>query len=470
MSGGTGAASFDNLWAISPLDGRYGGQLSGLGRFVSEGALIRYRAQVEVQWVLHLAVLPETQKYLELSPACAAVLRELATSKADDWQRLVKEIERTTNHDVKAVEYYLQERLKAAGATNKTLAFIHFACTSEDINNLAYALMLRDLREHRILPLLQEILQDLAAKAAEYAALPMLARTHGQTATPTTLGKELAVFGHRLQRQMIFLNALQIDGKINGAVGNYNAHVAAFPELDWPRVARSFVEERLGLSFNPLTTQIENHDSLVEFAGVLAHINTLLIGLSRDIWSYVSIGYFKQRVKAGEVGSSTMPHKVNPIDFENAEGNFGIANAIARHFADKLPISRWQRDLSDSTVLRAIGELVGHSELGWRSLLRGLGKIIAAPAAIERDLGEAWEVLAEPVQTVMRRHGVVDAYERLKAATRGKAVTRETLLAVIADCQELPAEVKKQLSAMTPTGYTGLAEKLARDFATSVTQ
>ncbi|MEN9835656.1 MAG: hypothetical protein RL011_1849 [Pseudomonadota bacterium] len=470
MSGGAGAASFDNLWAISPLDGRYGGQLSGLGRFVSEGALIRYRAQVEVQWVLHLAALPETKRYLDLSPACAQVLTELAASRSDDWQRQVKDIERTTNHDVKAVEYYLQERLRAAGATGKTLAFIHFACTSEDINNLAYALMLRDLREHRILPLLQDILSDLAAKSSEYAGLAMLARTHGQTATPTTLGKEMAVFGHRLQRQMIFLNALQIDGKINGAVGNYNAHVAAFPELDWPRVARSFVEERLGLSFNPLTTQIENHDSLVEFAGVIAHINTLLIGFSRDIWSYVSLGYFKQRVKAGEVGSSTMPHKVNPIDFENAEGNFGIANAIARHFADKLPISRWQRDLSDSTVLRAIGELVGHSELGWRSLLRGLGKIIAEPSLIHRDLHEAWEVLAEPVQTVMRRHGVVDAYERLKAATRGKAVTRETLLSVIADCQELPADVKKHLSAMTPTSYTGLAERLAREFATSVTQ
>jgi adenylosuccinate lyase len=457
------------LWAITPLDGRYGPQLAGLGHIVSEGALIGYRVQVEAEWLLHLSTIEQTKGYIELSPACRQLLTTLARREGTDWQQQVKDIERTTNHDVKAVEYFLQKRLRAAGAPDRTLAFIHFACTSEDINNLAYGLMLKELRHTRLLPLLEQVLADLASKAVQYGDVPMLARTHGQTATPTTLGKEIAVFGHRLQRQLILLNALPIDGKINGAVGNYNAHVAAFAGVDWPEVARSFVEDRLGLNFNPLTTQIENHDSVVEFASVIAHINTLLIGLSRDIWSYISIGYFRQRLKAGEVGSSTMPHKVNPIDFENAEGNLGLASAIARHFAEKLPISRWQRDLSDSTVLRAIGEMAGHSELAWRSLLRGLGKITADPETIARDLNDAWEVLAEPVQTVMRRHGVVDAYERLKAATRGKAVTRETLLAVIAECSELPADVKKQLSALTPSGYTGLASKLARDFAASVT-
>ena len=457
------------LWAITPLDGRYGPQLAGLGHIVSEGALIGYRVQVEAEWLLHLSTIEQIKGHIELPPACLQLLAALARREGTDWQPQVKAIERTTNHDVKAVEYFLQQRLRAAGASDRTLAFIHFACTSEDINNLAYGLMLKELRQTRLLPLLEQVLGDLASKSVQYGDVAMLARTHGQTATPTTLGKEIAVFGHRLQRQVILLNALPIDGKINGAVGNYNAHVAAFAGVDWPEVARSFVEERLGLNFNPLTTQIENHDSVVEFASVIAHINTLLIGLSRDIWSYISIGYFRQRLKAGEVGSSTMPHKVNPIDFENAEGNLGLASAIARHFAEKLPISRWQRDLSDSTVLRAIGEMAGHSELAWRSLLRGLGKITADPETIARDLNEAWEVLAEPVQTVMRRHGVVDAYERLKAATRGKAVTRETLLAVIAGCNELPTDVKKQLSALTPSGYTGLASKLARDFAASVT-
>ena len=462
------SAQADDLWAISPLDGRYKAQLKGLGGLVSEGALIGYRVKVEALWLLHLAEEPQFRPYFSLSASAKEVLLKLASRGGGDWHGQVKDIERTTNHDVKAVEYFLQKQLRAAGASDSSLAFIHFACTSEDINNLSYALMLQDLRHNRILPLLKELLADLAAKAERYADLAMLARTHGQTATPTTLGKELAVMGHRLRRQIRRLETLAIEGKINGAVGNYNAHLAAFPGLDWPRLGRQFVERTLGLSFNPLTTQIENHDSLVEFTTVLAHLNTILIGLCRDVWGYISLGYFRQKLKDGEVGSSTMPHKVNPIDFENAEGNLGVANALAGHFADKLPISRWQRDLSDSTVLRAIGELVGHSELGWRSLLSGLSKISADPETIGRDLENAWEVLAEPLQTIMRRHGIVDAYERLKAATRGKPVTRETLAQVIAESGELPQEVKQQISLLTPSGYTGLAGKLAREFAMSV--
>jgi len=456
------------LWAISPLDGRYRKHLAGLGELTSEGALISYRAKVEAAWLLHLAEVPEIKPLIDLPATARQTLKLLTDGTAHDWQAQIKEIEKTTNHDVKAIEYYLQHRLRSVGVAPQTLAFIHFACTSEDINNLAYGLMLHDLRAQRLLPLLTQITLDLAVKAREYADLPMLARTHGQTATPTTLGKEMAVFGRRVQRLQAKLQQQILEGKMNGAVGNYNAHLVAFPGVDWPAVARSFVEDKLGLSFNPLTTQIENHDTVVEFAATLHHINTVLIGLSRDIWGYVSLGYFRQRVKAGEIGSSTMPHKVNPIDFENAEGNLGIANALAGHFSDKLPISRWQRDLSDSTVLRSLATLVGHTELSWRSLLRGLAKISVDQDRIASDLDGAWEVLAEPVQTVLRRYGVVDAYERLKEATRGKQVTREALHQLIDRASELPSTAKEALRALTPASYTGAAGTLARQFAASM--
>ncbi len=456
------------LWAITPLDGRYANKVDGLGELVSEGALIGYRMRVEAAWLLHLAATPGVMAGLTLTPAVRQVVEGLAKGDALKLAHEVKLIEKTTNHDVKAVEYFLQQRLKLAGAPPATLAYIHFACTSEDINNLAYGLMLADLRAKRLLPLMNRIVKDLAAKADRYADTPMLSRTHGQTASPTTLGKELAVFGHRLERQRRRFAAQTIEGKINGAVGNYNAHRAAFPDVPWPRVAKSFVEERLGLTFNPLTTQIENHDSYVEYMQHLRHFNTVALGLSRDVWGYISLGYFSLKVKAGEIGSSTMPHKVNPIDFENAEGNFGLANALAVHFGDKLPVSRWQRDLSDSTVLRATGVMVGHSELACVSLLAGLAKIEAVPARLAEDLDQAWEVLAEPVQTVMRRYGIVDAYERLKEATRGKAVSQTQLAAVIDEASELPAAAAQDLKNLTPRTYVGDAAALARAFAAEI--
>jgi adenylosuccinate lyase len=470
MRGDLGMESVDvlhwQLGAISPLDGRYQTQLGGLGDLVSESGLIGYRLYVEAQWLLHLASEPVLKPFLKMPDHVAQALKEITPPPLDPTAAArIKGIERTTNHDVKAVEYYLRDYLTQVSASPETLSFIHFACTSEDINNLSYALMLKDVRERRLLPVCDQLLRAVAAKVSAHAALPMLSRTHGQTASPTTLGKELAVFGRRLLRQRRALSALPIEGKINGAVGNYNAHVVAFPDVDWPEVARSFVKRRLGLAFNPLTTQIENHDSLVEFASTLSHFNTVLIGFARDIWAYISIGYFRQEALPGEVGSSTMPHKVNPIDFENAEGNLGVANALARHFADKLLISRWQRDLSDSTVLRTLGTLVGHSELAWRSFCRGLEKIAVDPVRLAADLDQAWEVLAEPVQTVMRRYGVVDAYERLKAATRGRpTVTREVLHALVDECTLMPSAAKAQLKALTPSQYVGLGERLARDF------
>ncbi len=454
----------DSLSAITPLDGRYRDRTSGLARYVSEGALVRYRLKVESEWLLHLAEVPQIAQALKLTDVARGALAKGLDAGDGLIERRVKELEATTNHDVKAVEYAMRERLTMLGVLPAAQAFIHFACTSEDINNLAYALMLRDLRDKSLVPHLDRVIEALATLADRHAALPMLSRTHGQPASPTTLGKELAVFGHRLLRQRQRLVAQPIEGKINGAVGNYNAHIAAYPELDWPKLAKSFVLTRLQLAFNPLTTQIENHDSLVETVGTIRHANTILIGLCRDVWSYVSLGYFTQRTVAGEIGSSTMPHKVNPIDFENAEGNFGLANALCSHFSDKLPISRWQRDLSDSTVLRALGEIAGHTELALASLIKGLGKIEAAPARLAVDLDQAWEVLAEPIQTLMRRHGILDAYERLKGATRGLSVSREALHALVRATAELPEEAKTRLLGMTPASYVGLAPQLARDF------
>jgi adenylosuccinate lyase len=454
------------LQAIGPLDGRYRAQLDGLERYVSEAALIHYRLRIEAAWLLELESEPAVARHLRLPPAAKALLGQWAERPPEEAAAAVKEVERTTNHDVKAVEYVLREGLEKAGAARGALAFVHFACTSEDINNLSYAMMLKELRSERLLPLMDRLLGDLADKARQHAALPMLSRTHGQTATPTTLGKELAVFGHRLRKLRAAFAALPLDGKINGAVGNFNAHVAAFPEVDWPRLAERFVEGRLGLTHNALTTQIENHDAMVAYVRAVEHFNTVSIGLCRDLWGYVSLGYFRQKTIAGEVGSSTMPHKVNPIDFENAEGNLGVANALAVHFAQKLPISRWQRDLSDSTVQRTLGTMVGHTELAWRSLLKGLGKLEVNPTRIAADLDEAWEVLAEAVQTVMRRYGVADAYERLKEATRGKAtVTRQDLLTLVESCAELPPDAKEALRQLTPQTYVGLAKDLALRFA-----
>lgn len=452
------------LWAVSPIDGRYSNKIGELKNYCSEAALILYRTRVECEWLVHLSDIPQLQPFLKLSGAQRKELLAWTSTRAASLPGAVKAIEAVTNHDVKAVEYYLQQEMKRLGYADSVLAFVHFACTSEDINNLSYALMCRDLREKLFLPTMDSIIRDLSKKAEAYGELGMLSRTHGQPASPTTLGREFAVFGHRLLRIRDRFAAQSIEGKMNGAVGNYNAHVSAFPEVDWDQVAKEFIEKKLVLAQNKMTTQIENHDSLVEYTTTISQFNTVLIGLCRDVWSYISIGYFKQTVKAGEVGSSTMPHKVNPIDFENAEGNLGIACAMASHFSDKLPISRWQRDLSDSTVLRTLGTYAGHCILAWNSLLNGLGKVTATESMIEADLQEAWEVLAEPFQTVMRKYGMVDAYDRLKAATRGKPVTREILHALIDSCAAVPKPEVVKLKLLRPETYLGIAVGLAKDF------
>ncbi len=454
------------LWAISSLDGRYGEHFGDLAPHVSEAALITYRVKVEAAWLLHLAEIPALATILKLKPEIKTLLTKYATE--DLTPALLKEVkkfEETTNHDVKAVEYFLRKKLTEAKADNMVLSFLHFACTSEDINNLAYALMLNEVRNGLLLRQMDYILQELAIKADEYAALPMIARTHGQTASPTTLGKELAVFGHRLRKQRNIFAAVKLEAKVNGAVGNYNAHMAAFPKIDWPKVTKDFIEKRFGLSQNVLTTQIENHDSMIEYLDALRRFNTILLGFCRDTWSYISLGYFKQFMNKDEVGSSTMPHKVNPIDFENAEGNLGVAIAISQHLSEKLPISRWQRDLSDSTVLRVLGSLFGHSLLSYSSCQKGLAKISANKPRIAADTEPAWEVLAEAIQTVMRRYGVADAYERLKDISRGREVTKEMFFEIIEKCDELPAAAKADLKKLTPTSYTGIAEKLARGYS-----
>ncbi|MGN6513790.1 MAG: adenylosuccinate lyase [Lysobacteraceae bacterium] len=449
------------LLALSPLDGRYAGKVDALRPIFSEYGLIKARVTVEVEWLLALANEPGIAELAPFAPAAAERLRALAEGLSTDDAARVKEIERTTNHDVKAVEYLIKERLKDDAELGPALEFVHFACTSEDINNLSYALMLRAGRDGVMLPALDALIATLRAMAHEHAALPMLSRTHGQTASPTTVGKELANVVARLERQRDVLAALPMPGKINGAVGNYNAHVAAYPDVDWTAFSRRFVES-LGLSWQPYTTQIEPHDGIAELCDAMKRIDTILVDLCRDIWGYISLGYFRQAVKAGEVGSSTMPHKVNPIDFENAEGNFGIANALFEHFAAKLPVSRWQRDLTDSTVLRALGTAFGHALIGFDSLARGLGKLSANPQRLADDLDAAWEVLAEAVQTVMRRHGLPNPYEQLKALTRGQGITGESMQAFIAGL-DLPRDAKQRLLAMTPATYTGLAERLARE-------
>ena len=448
------------LLALSPLDGRYAGKVAALRPIFSESGLIRARVHVEVEWLLALAAEPGIVELAPFSDAAAARLRALAENFAPADAARVKEIERTTNHDVKAVEYWIKERLRDDADLAGALEFVHFACTSEDINNLSYALLLRQAREEVLLPALDRLCGTLRTMAHAHAALPMLSRTHGQTASPTTVGKELANVLARLQRQRRQLAAVEMPGKINGAVGNYNAHLAAYPDIDWAAFAQRFVES-LGLDFNPYTTQIEPHDGIAELCDVQRRIDTITIDLCRDIWGYISLGYFRQAVKAGEVGSSTMPHKVNPIDFENAEGNFGIANALLQHFAEKLPISRWQRDLTYSTVLRALGTAFGHALIGFESLAKGLGKLSVNAERLAADLDAAWEVLAEPVQTVMRRHGLPNPYEQLKSLTRGHGIDAAALRAFI-EGLDLPDDAKVRLAALTPGSYTGLAEALAR--------
>ena len=453
--------SHAQLLALSPLDGRYAGKVDALRPIFSEYGLIKARVKVEIEWLLALAAEPGIVELPPFSTAAVDRLRSLAERLSLDDAARVKAIERTTNHDVKAVEYLIKEQLKDDAELAPALEFVHFACTSEDINNLSYALMLSEARQQVLLPTLDALIQALRAMAHAHADVPMLSRTHGQTASPTTVGKEIANVVARLQRQGETLAAALIAGKINGAVGNYNAHVAAYPEVDWAAFSRRFVES-LGLDWQPYTTQIEPHDGIAELCDAQKRIDTICIDLCRDVWGYISLGYFKQSVKAGEVGSSTMPHKVNPIDFENAEGNFGIANALLEHFAAKLPVSRWQRDLTDSTVLRALGTAFGHALIGYDALLRGLNKLSANPERLAADLDAAWEVLAEAVQTVMRRYGLPSPYEQLKALTRGHGIDEAAMRAFIAGL-DLPTDAKQRLLDMTPGRYTGLAARLAKD-------
>ncbi|MCB1936395.1 MAG: adenylosuccinate lyase [Nitrosomonas sp.] len=448
------------ITALSPLDGRYQQKVAPLQHYFSEFALIRFRVQVEVAWLQALSNANGIDEVPSFSEQTNTRLNELAAVFSVPDAQAVKAIEATTNHDVKAVEYWLKQTLADNSEVTKASEFIHFACTSEDINNLSHGLMLKQSRDQVMLPVLDKIITKLIELAHQLADLPMLARTHGQPATPTTLGKEIANVVYRLQRGRKQLVEVAILGKINGAVGNYNAHLSAYPELDWEQFARSFVES-LGLAFNPYTTQIEPHDTIAELFDAYARINTVLLDLNRDIWGYISLGYFKQKTKANEVGSSTMPHKVNPIDFENSEGNLGIANALLRHLSDKLPISRWQRDLTDSTVLRNMGVALGHTLLAYDSCSKGLNKLEANPDQLAQDLNNAWEVLAEPIQTVMRRYGVPNPYEQLKALTRGKSgITQEVLHQFIREL-DIPESEKSRLLTMTPQNYTGKASKLA---------
>ena len=450
------------LLALSPLDGRYAASAEALRPVFSEYGLIKARVRVELEWLKALAAAPQIGEVPPFSAATVAEIDGVIAGFSVDDAQAVKAIEATTNHDVKAVEYWLKQRFAANAQVSAVNEFIHFACTSEDINNLSHALMLREARDAVLLPKLRELTDKLRALAHDLAAVPMMSRTHGQPATPTTLGKEIANVLARLQRQTAQLEKQEFLGKINGAVGNYNAHLVAYPDVDWENHCRQFVEQSLGLTFNPYTIQIEPHDYMAELFQTVARTNTILIDFNRDVWAYISLGYFKQKVKEGEVGSSTMPHKVNPIDFENSEGNLGMANAVLGFLAEKLPVSRWQRDLTDSTVLRNMGVGAGYTLLGLNACLRGLNKLEANPAALAADLDATWELLAEPLQTVMRRYAVPQAYEQLKALTRGKdGITPQTLQAFIAGLA-IPDEAKQALLALTPAGYTGKAEELAR--------
>lgn len=449
-----------SLTAVSSVDGRYAGRTSGLREIFSEYGLIRYRVIVEIRWFQALAACPDIPQATNLSEPATAFLDSLVEDFGLEAAKRVKAIEATTNHDVKAVEYYLKECFSRQEELHSLSEFLHFACTSEDINNLSYALMMTDAREQVLLPAFADIDQALRTIVNEHADVPMLSRTHGQTASPTTLGKEMANVAIRLQRQAELLQQQPILGKINGAVGNFNAHISAYPEVDWPQFAQQFVES-LGLVWNPWTTQIEPHDWMAESFHTMSRYNTILIDLCRDIWAYISIGYFSQKTIAGEIGSSTMPHKVNPIDFENAEGNLGVANALLIHLAEKLPVSRWQRDLTDSTVLRTIGTAAGHGMIAYASLLKGLGKLQVNKQKLAEDLDNSWEVLAEPIQTIMRLHGIENPYEKLKALTRGKTISAKILVDFV-QTLNIPAATKQQLLDLTPAGYTGNAADMAR--------
>ncbi len=455
-----GSQYLTKLDALSPLDGRYARSVDALRVHFSESALIRYRLRIEIEWLKALAAEPAIVELKPFSAKTVAALDKLVDKFSGRDAAAIKTIEARTNHDVKAIEYWMKDRLAGNKEVERSLEFIHFACTSEDINNLSYALMLTEAREKVMLPKLDEVIGTMRGLAHQHADLAMLSRTHGQPASPTTLGKEMANFVHRLRRARARIAGVSVLGKINGAVGNYNAHMAAYPGFGWEAFCGRFVEG-LGLEFNPYTTQIEPHDCCAELFDAWAGANTVLLDLDRDLWGYISLGYFKQRLKAGEVGSSTMPHKVNPIDFENSEGNIGVANALLRHLADKLPVSRWQRDLSDSTALRNVGNALGHTLLAYVACLRGLGKLETNPARLAEDLEANWEVLAEPVQQVMRRYGVADAYEKLKDLTRGKGIDEKRIAAFIRTLP-IPAEARKRLLQLTPALYTGLAADLAR--------
>jgi len=451
----------NELTALSPVDGRYANKTAALRDYCSESGLVQRRVIVELGWFQALCSEPAITELAPLTAIANDFLDQLAKDFSSADAQAVKDIEAVTNHDVKAVEYFLKEKFQQLPELAERAEFLHFACTSEDINNLAYALMLRDVYQDLLQPQLAKLQGKLLNLAHDYSSQPMLSRTHGQPASPTTLGKEMANVAHRLQRQMLQLSQQEYLGKINGAVGNFNAHVSAYPEVDWPALSQGFVES-LGLQWNPYTTQIEPHDWIAELFHTQVRINTLLIDFCRDTWGYISLGYFKQKTVAGEVGSSTMPHKVNPIDFENAEGNFGIANALLAHLAEKLPISRWQRDLTDSTSLRSIGTVYGHQLIAFASLSRGMDKLEIDVARLDQDLELNWEVLAEPVQTMMRRYGLDNPYEQLKALTRGKRMGREEFASLIHSLA-IPAEARDALLRLTPQNYSGLAARLAQE-------
>ena len=452
--------TFNPLTALSPLDGRYAGKVDALREHFSEFGLIRARLKVEIEWLKALSAEPHFAEIAAFSPATVAELDALVAHFGPEQAAEVKAIEATTNHDVKALEYWIKDKTKGNVEVVKVSEFIHFACTSEDINNLSHALMCQGAREQAMLPTLDKVIAKLTEMAHAHADVPMMSRTHGQPATPTTLGKEMANVAYRLQRARARIAAVELLGKINGAVGNYNAHLAAYPGYDWEGFAKRFVES-LGLTFNPYTIQIEPHDALAELFDAFARANSILVDLDRDVWGYISLGFFKQKVKAGEIGSSTMPHKVNPIDFENSEGNLGLANAVLKHLAEKLPISRWQRDLTDSTVLRNMGVGLGYALLGYDSLLKGLGKLEINADLMKADLDANWELLAEPIQTVMRRYAVPNAYEKLKELTRGTRVSREGMQAFVATL-DIPEAAKAELLKLTPWDYTGKAAELAK--------
>ncbi|MEH6466329.1 MAG: adenylosuccinate lyase [Porticoccus sp.] len=452
--------NLSSLTAVSPIDGRYGSKTADLRSAFSEFGLIKNRVLVEVRWLQHLSAHPELAEVGPLSSESNTVLNQLVDNFTEADAERIKEIERTTNHDVKAVEYFIKESIADDPGLNAIKEFVHFACTSEDINNLSHALMLKEGRDDVLLPLAEEIAGQIVSMARAYADVPMLSRTHGQTASPTTVGKEFANVCYRLNRQIEQIRQVTLMGKVNGAVGNYNAHLSAYPSVDWAANADDFVTS-LGLSLNPYTTQIEPHDYIAELFDAIARFNTILIDFNRDIWGYISLGYFKQRTIEGEVGSSTMPHKVNPIDFENSEGNLGIANAVFGHMAQKLPISRWQRDLTDSTVLRNMGVGFGYSLIAYQSTLKGISKLELNERRLAEDLDNTWEVLAEPVQTVMRRYDIPEPYEKLKALTRGQGITKEALLNFV-ETLDIPEDAKAELRALTPASYIGNAVEQAK--------